>query len=96
MGTHMAIPEKLTELSEKWNPLFDPVARKNLIEDVNAMIRDFVRSRKKGFRVKPPDVQRIDVLAEELAANRAFASIKRKDYFKQYIEVYIIKLLGEK
>ncbi len=96
VGTQTSLPEKLEELIEKWNPLYDSIARHNLTEDVNAMIRDFMRGLRRGFRVKPPDAQRIEDLAEKLSKNRAFERIKRRDYFKHYIEIYMVKLLGEK
>ncbi len=86
----------LQELMERWNPLFDPKARNNLIEDVNAMIRDFLRGLRKGFRVKPPDAARIRSMADRLSQNKAFNQIKRKDYFKRYIEIYMLKLLNKK
>jgi hypothetical protein len=86
----------LEELIDRWNPLYDPNARANLVEDVNAMVRDFLRGLRRGFRVKPPDEDRIRTMAERLAANKAFNEIKRKDYFKRYIEIYMIKLLSKR
>ena len=66
------------------------------MEDVNAMIRDYLRNIKRTFRISPPDAARIHSLAEKLAANRSFDRIKRKDYFIRYIEIYMVKLLGER
>jgi hypothetical protein len=96
VGTEKTIPESLKELVDKWNPLYDPQARKNLVEDVNAMIRDYLRNIRRTFRITPPDAERIRSLAEKLSANKSFDRIKRKDYFVKYIEVYMIKLLGER
>jgi len=79
----------------KWNPLYDSQARTELVEDVNSMIRDFMRGLRRGMRLKPPDAERIRLLAEQLSQNRAFDRIKRKDLFRQYIEIYMIKLLSE-
>jgi hypothetical protein len=95
VGSDKTIADSLSELTEKWNPLYDPQARSNLVEDVNAMVRDYLRNIKRTFRITPPDVARIRSLAEKLAANKSFARIKRKDYFTRYIEIYMIKLLGE-
>jgi hypothetical protein len=86
----------LDELIERWNPLFDQEARKNLVEDVNSMIRDFMRGLRRGFRVKPPDADRIRNMADRLSQNKAFDKIKRKEYFKRYIEIYMLKLLSKK
>lgn len=90
------IDGSLEELIDRWNPLYDPNARANLVEDVNAMVRDFLRGLRRGFRVKPPDEARIRNMAERLAANKAFNEIKRKDYFKRYIEIYMLKLLSKR
>lgn len=95
VGTDKTIAESLSQLVEKWNPLYDPQARKNLVEDVNAMVRDYLRNIRRTFRITPPDEARIRSLAEKLAANKSFDRIKRKDYFTSYIEIYMIKLLAE-
>jgi hypothetical protein len=95
VGKEKTVPERLGELALKWNPLYDSQARTELVEDVNSMIRDFLRGLRRGLRVKPPDAERIQVLAEQLSQNKAFDRIKRKDLFRQYIEIYLIKLLGE-
>ena len=94
IGADANVNQRLAELIERWNPLFDPVAKANLVEDVNAMIRDYVRKLRRGFLVRHPDVQRIRSLAESLAENEAFLEIKRKDFLRRYIEAYMLKLLG--
>jgi len=95
VGSDKTIADSLSELKDKWNPLYDPQARKNLVEDVNAMVRDYLRNIRRTFRIAPPDAARIHSLAEKLAANKSFARIKSKDYFIRYLEIYMIKLLGE-
>jgi hypothetical protein len=95
VGRDKTVPERLGELAEKWNPLYDPKARTDLVEDVNAMIRDYLRSLRRGFRLKPPDASRLQALAAQVSQNQAFDRIKRKDLFLRYIEVYMIKVLEE-
>jgi len=95
VGSDKTVPERLGELAEKWNPLYDPKARTDLVEDVNAMIRDYLRTLRRGFRLKPPDSARLQALAAQVSRNQAFDRIKRKDLFLRYIEVYMIKILGE-
>ncbi|MBN1685068.1 MAG: hypothetical protein JW852_00355, partial [Spirochaetales bacterium] len=80
----------------KWNPLFDPQAKANLVEDVNALVRDFLRKLKRGFLVRPPDAARIRNMAENLGANHAFDQIKNRDALQRYIELYMIGVLGGK
>jgi len=96
VGKGLTMEKKLTDLAGKWNPLYDTRAKQNLVEDVNSMIRDYLRSLKRGFKVQPPDVQRIQDLAKTLAQNKSFNKIKKKEYLLRYIEIYMIKLLGER
>jgi hypothetical protein len=95
VGKDSTIDEKLASLAEKWNPLFDPTARENLVEDVNSIIRDYLRRVKHTLKVQPPDLERIRTLAISLSDNRSFDKILKKDYFLWYIEIYILKLLIE-
>ena len=83
-------------ISKHFESLFDPGAKADLIEDVNSLVRDFLRKLKKSFLVRPPDAPRIRNMAETLAANKAFEKIKRKDELTRYIELYMIKALGGK
>ena len=92
-GSEGQMSRSLAELAEKWNPLFDEAAKRNLVEDVNSYVRDFVRSLRKGFRVKPPDAARIRGLAEEFCGKQALSEIRKKDYLRQYVEIYMIQLL---
>ena len=64
------------------------------MEDVNSLIRDFIRSIKKHFRVKPPDLARIENMARQLSEHDAFDQIKNKAALMTYIKLYIIKILG--
>ncbi|MBN2531704.1 MAG: hypothetical protein JXB88_02370 [Spirochaetales bacterium] len=93
-GKDRSMETSLKVLAEKWNPLIDPVSKSDLLEDVNSLIRDFIRRLQKSFGVKPPDAARIRNLAAELSNNKALERIKRKDYLIRYIEIYIIKCLG--
>jgi hypothetical protein len=89
-----SLDESMDALIERWNPLFDPQAKANLVEDVNSLIRDFLRKLKKGFLVKPPDAQRIRTMSASLAENHAFDQIKRREDLRRYMELYMIQILG--
>ncbi|MFW5807196.1 MAG: hypothetical protein ACOCWU_05965 [Spirochaetota bacterium] len=84
----------LEELAEKWNPLLDPVAQHNLVEDVNSLVRDFLRRRKTMFRTTPPTRSRIQQMSAQLAQNAALAEIKRKEPLRRYLELYMLRILG--
>lgn len=85
----------LEELAEKWNPLLDPVARQNLVEDVNSLVRDFLRRMKVGFRLIPPDRDRIRELSAKLAQNDAFSEVRQKEPLRRYLELYMLTVLGK-
>lgn len=83
----------LAELAEKWNPLYAVEQKRHLIEDVNSLVRDYLRPVKRTFRVSPPTLQRIHALAEKLSESRSLEKIKKRDILERYIELYMIKCL---
>ncbi|MCL2706402.1 MAG: hypothetical protein FWE72_09380, partial [Spirochaetaceae bacterium] len=87
--------ETLDELTEKWNHMVDKTARKNLIVDINSLIKDFLRSRKRLIiRYKNLDEKKVSVLADDLLRQMSNLDIKNKDAFKHYIKLYMLKLLA--
>ncbi len=90
-----SIDQAMKELVDQWNPLLDATAKKNLVEDVNSLVRDFLRRMRAGFRVAPPGPDRIRHMAGELAEKDAFSKIRRKQALRRYIELYMLKLLGK-
>ena len=85
----------LEELIERWNPLLDPVAKSNLVEDINSLSRDFLRRMKVTFRLVPPNRQRVEDWADRLAKNEAFEQIRRTDALNEYLQLYMLTLLGK-
>ena len=83
----------LEDLAEKWNPLFDTQQKRDLVEDVNALVRDYIRPIKRTFLVKPPDANRIHALAEQLSASKSLSKIKKKEALVRYIELYMVTCL---
>ena len=83
------------ELAAKWNPLLADKAKRNLVEDVNSFVRDQVRVLKRSLLRKPPDLERVENLSMQIATNSIFEEIKRKDEFREYIKIYLIKVLGK-
>jgi hypothetical protein len=86
----------LEALAEKWNPLYAPEQKANLVEDVNALARDFLRSLRKGFLASPPSLERLRELAKQLAAGRNLEQIRKKEPLERYLELYFIKILDLK
>jgi hypothetical protein len=90
------IDATLGELAERWNPLFAPDQKKNLVEDVNALVRDFLRPVRRSFLVRPPDLRRIRALAEQLSASKSLSKIKKREPLLRYIELYMVRCLQVK
>ncbi len=83
----------LEELAEKWNPLFADGPKRELVDDVNALVRDFLRPVKRSLLSGTPDPQRIHALAEQLCGSKSLVKIKKKEPLLRYLELYIIKCL---
>lgn len=90
------LDQNMDHLVELWNPLVDEEAKNNLIEDVNSMVRDFLRRLKRGFALSPPDAERLSALADQVAHTDALEEIKRKEPLTRYIELFMIKQLEKK
>ncbi len=90
------IDATLADLAEKWNPLYASAQKKNLVEDVNALVRDFLRPIRRSFLVRPPDLKRIHALAEQLSTSKSLAQIKKRDVLMRYIELYMVRCLQVK
>lgn len=88
-----SVEERLKSLEEEWNPLLDATARNNLVEDVNALCRDTLRRMKVMNRKHPPDRARIEALSERIAENEAFDVIRKRSALRNYLELYMLKLL---
>jgi type II secretory pathway pseudopilin PulG len=86
----------LDELSNKWNPLFAEAQKADLVEDVNALVRDFLRPVRRTFLLAPPDLERIKSLAAQLVDAKSLAKIKKKEPLQRYIELYMVKCLEPK
>ena len=86
----------LSQLSDKWNPLYAAAQKKNLVEDVNSLIRDFIRPIRRSFLVRPPDLARIHALAVQLSESQSLGKIKKREPLLRYIELYMVRCLQVK
>lgn len=91
-----SLPAALDDLAERWNPLYAEGPKANLVEDVNALARDFLRSLRRGFLVSPPTLERLRELAKQLASHKNLDQIRKKEPLERYLEIYFIKILDLK
>ena len=91
-----SLPAALDDLAEKWTPLYAESPKANLVEDVNALARDFLRSLRRGFLVSPPSRERLAELAKQLASHKNLDQIRKKEPLERYLEIYFVKILDLK
>lgn len=95
LGNKGEVSKELPELIDLWNPLIDPTAKANLVEDVNSLVRDFLRKLKILSRLQAPSLERLEKLAEELTAHEALQKIRNKEPLRRYILLYMLEVLGK-
>jgi hypothetical protein len=83
----------LEELVERWNPLLEPGPKRDLVRDVTALAQDFIHPIRRSFIMRPPDLDRITALAEQLAASRSLAMIRNRDPLLRYISIIMLRSL---
>ena len=93
--SNQGIDNTLSTLADEWNPLYDYQARNNLVSDVKNMVRDYVRKILRETSFSVPDAERVENISDLLSGNKAFDTIKKRQKFKKYISLYIIKILSD-
>ena len=84
----------LEELKTRWSRLISQQARDNLVEDVNALIRDNLRQAmrlNKPFKITNEAITQL--AAYILDRTQPLQNLQGKDSLKTYIELYILKQL---
>ncbi len=79
-------------LSE-WNDRLDKQAYENLREDINSLVRDYVRKTVRTFKNDNVSLERIQSLAKSLEESPSLLKIKNHPALLRYIELYMVKLL---
>ncbi len=77
----------------EWNRILDKKNRKNLTEDVNALIRDYMRKTIRSIKASTFSIDRMKNLAETLIQNPSFSKINHKEPLKKYVLLYIVKIV---
>ena len=88
-----SVDRTLEGLVDRWNPLIDPGPKQDLVKDVNALARDFLRPIRRSLVAQPPDAARIASLAEQLAASRSLAKIGNREPLLRYLSLYMLQAL---
>jgi hypothetical protein len=77
----------------QWNKLIGKETSNNLTEDVDSLIRDYLRKVLRTISNTGFTVERIQSLSESLVKTPGMQKIKEHDALQMYIQLYIIKLV---
>lgn len=88
-----SLDDYLQELEERWNRIISPQLKENLTEDVNSLIRDYLRKSSRNLRASTFTPDRIAELAQSLAESPNLLKIPARDSLRMYIQLYMVKLV---
>jgi len=88
-----AVDAELADLAEKWNPLFEPEQKLNLVDDVNALVRDTLRPLRRSLLGRPLTQEGISGVARQICGHRNLLQIRKRETLLRYVELYVIRTL---
>ena len=88
------LDEYLAELESRWIQLLDKNARKNLVYDVQSLLRDNLRYAMKVYKLKRITREGLREMVSLIATrNPALSSMADQESLRLYMELYMLKLL---
>ena len=87
------LDRELHSYERTWNKLIGKATHNNLTEDVNSLIRDYLRKVLRHISSEGFNRERIENLADTLAKTPALQKIGETDAMLMYIQLYIVKLV---
>lgn len=78
---------------DSWNHILDETHRNNLTEDINSLVRDYIRGIQKTLNPSGLTEEKLSRLAAPLIDIKSLSKIKNKTALKSYIELYILKII---
>ncbi len=84
---------ELSSYEHQWNKLIGKVTHNNLTEDVNSLIRDYLRKVLRTLKAESFTPERIASLADTLVNTPGMQKIGEHDALLMYTQLYIIKLV---
>lgn len=88
-----ALDEYLSTLENRWNTMLDPRAKANLTEDVNSLVRDYLRGILRSMKPSGFTPERVEMMASNLADTSNLMKIRNHAALEEYIRLYMLKLL---
>ncbi|MEI6874293.1 MAG: hypothetical protein WCL50_04085 [Spirochaetota bacterium] len=90
----LTIEDYLLELEARWNTILGREAKANLTEDVNSLVRDYLRGVLRTMRASTFTGERVKALAANLADTPSLLKIKNHSALELYIQVYMLRVLS--
>lgn len=87
------LDRELDSYEHQWNKLLGKETHNNLTEDVNSLIRDYIRKVLRTIKSDGFTVERIASLAESLVKTPGLQKIGEHDALLMYTQLYMIKLV---
>jgi len=87
------LDRELFSYCREWNTLIGKEANENLTEDVNSLIRDYMRKVLRTLKSTGFTPERIKSLADSLTDSPGMQKIKNHEALKMYTQLYMIKLV---
>ncbi len=88
-----SLDQYMSMLIEKWNTMINPEAKRNLVEDINSLVRDYLRKTLRSMKPASLTVDRVDSMANNLLRVPALMQIKNHGALREYLKTYFLKLL---
>ena len=88
-----SLEQELSNYEFQWNKQITKQSREQLTEDVNSLIRDYIRSTARTLKSSKFNIQRIENLANTLVKTPSLQNIREKHHLTKYIQLYILKLV---
>ena len=91
--SNSTLDRELYSYCHEWNTLIGKEANENLTEDVNSLIRDYMRKVLRTLKSTGFTPERIKSLAEALVDTPGMQKIKNHDALHMYTQLYMVKLV---
>ncbi len=88
-----SLDREISAYINQWNRMLSKDTKANLTEDVNSLIRDYLRKVIRTMQGSSFTLERIQNLSETLAKTPALSKIKDQDELIMYIQLYMVKLV---
>jgi len=87
------LEEYLQTLIGRWNNLLDPVAKANLTEDINSLVRDYLRGVLRTMKPSGFTADRLEMMSSNLSDTPNLLKIRNHKALQEYMKLYMVKML---